>query len=232
MLAFATAADALSGREFDLTLDDGATISDLLTRLEGDAPALEAIRARLAVAVNGKLVGPEAVLHDLDEVALLPPVSGGDQAPRAQLVHRPIEAAQVSRPDPACGAEVIFLGRVRNHSKRADGRDPRAVTKITYQGYEAMAEARLAAICRELSGDGVEVEILHRLGDVAVGEASVAIAARAAHRAEAFSACAEALDRLKREAPIWKLEHYDDGSLAWREEEPLAVETGKPAASA
>ncbi len=216
VLAFATAADALGCRELELELEDGATVGRLLARLEDDAPGLGPIRERLAVAVNGKLVGPETTLEDSDEVALLPPVSGGDPRPAVQLVCRPIEAGEVSLADFGCGAEVVFLGRVRDQSKG------RGVTKITYQGYEAMAEARLLTICRELSGNGTQLRIIHRLGDVAVGELSVAIAARAPHRKQAFAACSEALERLKRETPIWKLEHYDDGSLSWREEEPLS----------
>ena len=102
------------------------------------------------------------------------------------------------------------------------------MTKITYQGYETMAETRLQAICHELSQSGVRLRIVHRLGEVLAGELSVAIAARAPHRREAFDACTQALERLKREAPIWKLEHYDDGSLAWREEEPLSADADAP----
>lgn len=234
LLAFATAADAVGDRELELELAPGATVSAVLDRLEQEAPAFAKIRNRLAVAVNGKLVEPDTALADLDEVALLPPVSGG-QAPGNRLVERAIGAEDVSRPDPRCGAEVVFLGRVRDHNDSTRPSAPGSaleVTGITYQAYEEMAERRLAAICAELSRDCVEVEILHRLGRLAVGEASIAIAARAPHRAEAFAACAEALERVKREAPIWKLEHYADGSFAWREEEPLSPEAGKPASFA
>ncbi|MCP4201947.1 MAG: molybdenum cofactor biosynthesis protein MoaE [bacterium] len=225
VLAFATAADALGSRELELDVEEGTTVGKLLARLEVEAPGLGPLRDRLAVAVNGELAPPETTLTDSAEVALLPPVSGGDTTP-VRLVSRPIDASEVSIPDPTCGAEVLFLGRVRNHSRG------RGVTKITYQGYRAMAEARLLAICRDLSREGTQLRIVHRLGDVPVGELSVAIAARAPHRSEAFAACAQALERLKRETPIWKLEHYDDGSLAWREEEPLAAGTGRPASSA
>ncbi len=226
VLAFATAADALGRRELELEIEDGVSVAKLLARLETDAPGLGPIRSRLAIAVNGRLVGPETTLGDSAEVALLPPVSGGDPTPDVQLVSRPIDAGEISIGDPGCGAEVLFLGRVRDHSKG------RGVTKIVYQGYEAMAEARLLAICRDLSRNGTQLRIIHRLGDVPVGELSVAIGARAPHRREAFAACAQALERLKRETPIWKLEHYDDGSLAWREEEPLSTVTGKPASTA
>lgn len=235
VLAFATASEALGRRELELELENGATVRQLLARLEDDAPELGAIRDRLAIAVNGELASVETILEDSVEVALLPPVSGGDPAPQlpptaqnptVQLVHRTIDPGEVTLPDSACGAEVVFLGRVRDRSLG------RSVTKITYQGYEAMAETRLETICRELSRDGTRVRIIHRLGDVLVGELSVAIAARAPHRKEAFAACSKALERLKRETPIWKLEHYDDGSLAWREEESLARDVGSPASTA
>ncbi len=211
ILAFATAAEALGGREHDLELPDGGTVGDLLERLAGQAPELAELSSRLALAIDGELVGPEAALTDGCELALLPPVSGG--GPR--LVREPIDPASIFQPNPACGAEVVFLGRVRDHSSG------RAVVRITYDGYEAMADHGLDRIARELTRDGVEVEIVHRLGEVEVGEASVAIAARSAHREEAFAACRRALERIKSEVPIWKLEHYADGSAAWREEERL-----------
>ena len=226
VLAFATAADALGGRSLEVEVESGTTVAQLLDHLEENAPALAPIRDRLALAVNGELVSPETVLAESSEVALLPPVSGGDAAPVVELVSRPIDPGELSVADAECGAEVVFLGRVRNHS------NGRGVTHITYQGYESMAETRLDAICRELSRDGVRLRMIHRLGEVPAGELSVAIAARAPHRREAFEACSKALERLKREAPIWKLEHYDDGSLAWREEESLSVSAGEPSSSA
>ncbi len=216
ILAFATAAEALGTRELELEVEPGTSVAMLLEQLEDRAAALAPIRDRLAVAVNGELATADTVLPERAEVALLPPVSGGDPTPAVQLVARPIEAGELALGDPSCGAEVLFVGRVRDQS------GGRGVTKIDYQGYETMAEARLEGICRDLSRSGVQVRIIHRLGEVPAGEISVAIAARAPHRREAFAACRETLERLKRETPIWKLEHYDDGSVAWREEEPLA----------
>lgn len=223
ILAFATAADALGDRELELELDEGVSVRELLDLLEKRAPRLAPIRERLAVAVDGRLVGSTATLADAQEVALLPPVSGGDAEPAVQLVSRPIDPGELSASDPQSGAEVVFLGRVRRSSQG------RTVTRIDYQGYESMAENRLATICRDLSRSGVRLRIIHRLGEVPVGELSVAIAARAPHRLEAFEACSEALERLKRETPIWKLEHYEDGSAAWREEEALS--TGSPSST-
>ncbi len=225
ILAFASAAEALGCRQLEIELDEPASVRDLLDRLEQRAPGLAPIRARLAVAIDGQLVTTDRTLRDSAEVALLPPVSGGEADPVVELVSRPIDPAELSVGDAACGAEVLFLGRVRETSHG------RGVTKITYEGYEAMAEARLRTICRDLSLSGARLKIVHRLGDVPTGELSVAIAARAPHRREAFEACARALERLKRETPIWKLEHYDDGSMAWREEEPLSPD-GAPSSMA
>lgn len=226
VLAFATAAEALGSRELELEVEPGLSVSQLLDRLSSEAPKLEVIRDRLAVAIDGELAGPETRLAEGTEVALLPPVSGGDSADDVRLVTEPIDVARVSTADSECGAEVLFLGRVREHSQG------RAVTKIDYHGYASMARARLLAICHDLSHSGTRLRIVHRLGEVPVGEVSVAIAARAPHRKAAFAACSLALERLKREAPIWKLEHYADGSLAWREEEPLAAGSGSPASTA
>jgi len=117
------------------------------------------------------------------------------------------------------GATVLFLGTVR------DRRAGRAVAGIDYTAYDAMAERVLAGIELELAAaqEGLAVRIVHRLGALAAGEASIAIAAAAPRRDAAFAAARRALERVKREAPIWKLERYADGGSAWREEEPLAA---------
>ena len=116
------------------------------------------------------------------------------------------------------GATALFLGTVRDHH------DGRAVAGIDYSAYAAMAERVLATIERELAAEhpGSAVRIVHRTGSLAVGEASIAIAVASPRRAAAFAAARAALERVKREAPIWKLERYADGTSAWREEEPLA----------
>ena len=115
------------------------------------------------------------------------------------------------------GATVLFLGTVR------DAQGERTVVGIDYLAYSTMAERVLAAIERELEAEhaGLALRIVHRTGALAVGEASLAIAAAAPRRDAAFLAARRALERVKHEAPIWKLEHYADGSEAWREEEPI-----------
>jgi molybdopterin synthase catalytic subunit len=119
----------------------------------------------------------------------------------------------------ANGAVVLFIGTVR------DSHQGRAVTGITYSAYDTMAAARLERIAVELEADteGLRVAIVHRLGHLTVGEASVVIATSSPHRDTAYVGNRLALERLKREVPIWKREHYADGGAAWREVERLAV---------
>ena len=122
--------------------------------------------------------------------------------------------AQVA--DPSRGAVVLFLGTVRN---RQGGRE---VVSIDYAAYRPLAERVLARIASDLEVEHLgAVAIVHRVGEVAAGQASVAIAVAAPHRAAAYAASRQALERLKREAPIWKREHYAGGESAWREEESL-----------
>jgi molybdopterin synthase catalytic subunit len=119
--------------------------------------------------------------------------------------------------DGARGASALFVGTVR------DAHAGRRVVGIDYSAYAAMAERVLERIERELAAEhpGLALRILHRTGALGVGEASIAIAAAAPRREAAFAAARAALERVKREAPIWKLERYADGTTSWREEEPL-----------
>lgn len=241
VLGFATAADALGRGEVEVELDAGSRVADLRRRLEDAYPGLAPIWPRLAVAVDGELAGAEEPLADGVEVALLPPVSGGSGAgePAAEpargadsspLAPRPDAAATglVDGPldvggtvaavaDPAAGAVVVFLGTVRNHHAG------RPVERLTYSAYRPMAAAVLARIVADLEAgtDRLRAAIVHRLGEVPVGEPSVVIAVSSPHRAAAYAASRTALERLKKEAPIWKREHYAGGDSHWREEEVL-----------
>jgi molybdopterin synthase catalytic subunit len=210
-----------------MELPDGADVARLRALLEERHPELGPLWGRLAVAVDGEIAGPGTPLTEGVEVALLPPVSGG--APslasrRAALTDGPIDAAAVAAAvsAPSRGAVLLFLGTVRGC------RGERPVVGLTYSAYRPMAEERLARIVEELEagGDDLRLAIVHRLGDVPVGEASVAIAAASPHRAAAYEASRRALERLKREVPVWKRERYGDGGAEWREEEALA---GAPA---
>jgi len=225
LLAFASAADALGAAERELELAAGTTVGALRARLAAEHPALLPLLPRLAVAVDGEVMDDAAAVRDGAEVALLPPVSGGaaatlapERAARAWLTTEPLEvdavAARVAGPD--CGALVLFVGTVR------DRHQGRTVERLAYSAYAPMAERRLLRIADELgAAHGARLAIAHRLGTLRPGEASVVIAVAAPHREAAYVASRECLERLKREVPIWKREHYADGDSRWREEEAL-----------
>jgi molybdopterin synthase catalytic subunit len=133
-----------------------------------------------------------------------------------EIVEAPIDPRALERAvaGDACGAVVTFVGAVRR-----DAADGRAVTGMWYEAYAPMALALFQEIAREARarfGAG-RIAIVHRIGELAVGEASVAVAAAAAHRSAAFAACEYCIDQLKRRAPIWKRERYADGASRWRE---------------
>jgi len=221
LLAFASAGDALGASEMEIEMPAGSRVADLRAHLDREHPGIIPLWPRLAVAVDGRVVTSEEPLTDGVEVALLPPVSGGSGEPLcADLVDSPIETghviAAVSGPDR--GAVVVFLGTVRDHHAG------RPVAKLTYSAYRSMALEGLRRIVTDLEATpGLKAAIVHRLGEVPVGEASVVIAVASPHRAAAYEASRTALERLKAEIPIWKREHYADGEAAWREEEPLAA---------
>jgi len=220
VIAFATASDLLGRQPLKIELPDGSGLADLGRELRARYPALETIWSRLAVAVDGDLAVGDRELREGCEVALLPPVSGGSGAARPPVLSdAAIDVAAVERAvaDPACGAVLLFLGTVRDHHRG------RRVERLSYSAYRPMAEKTLERIVAELETDPVRVAIVHRLGEVPVGEPSVVIAVASAHRRAAYEASREALERLKREVPIWKREHYADGEAAWREEEPLVA---------
>lgn len=225
LFAFASAGDALGTSEMDLDLPPGSRVADLRDRLDRDHPGLGPLWPRLAVAVDGRVVSGDEPLTEGAEVALLPPVSGGTGEPlRAALTDGPIDADRVTAAvsGPGRGAVVVFLGTVRDHHAG------RRVEKLTYSAYRSMAVEGLRRIVAELEAahPALRAAIVHRLGEVPVGEASVVIAVGSPHRAAAYEASRTVLERLKTEIPIWKREHYADGEAAWREEEPL-VDTVK-----
>jgi molybdopterin synthase catalytic subunit/molybdopterin converting factor small subunit len=228
LVAFASAADALGAAELDLEVEPGSRVADLRERLEREHPLLTPLWPRLAVAVDGRLVRAEEALAEGVEVALLPPVSGGSGATRlpentervrTALVEGAIEVDRVieSISGPGRGAVVVFLGTVRNQHAG------KKVTQLTYSAYRAMARTALETIAADLEAahKGLRAAIVHRLGEVPIGEASVVIATASPHRAAAYDANRTALERLKTEVPIWKREHYAGGESVWREEEPL-----------
>lgn len=221
LLSFAGVREILGSTEQTIELGEDATLADLQAVLERSYPELAAYWERLAVAIDGRISGAGAKLYEGAEVALLPPVSGGDDGSEQEwslLVETPIDVGAVVErvTTRGRGAVLTFQGTVR------DGRE-RPVTHLDYQAYRPMAARALDRIARELESgeEDLAVEIVHRLGPVAAGDTSVVIAVASPHRDAAYRASREALERLKREVPIWKREHYADGEARWREEEPL-----------
>jgi molybdopterin synthase catalytic subunit len=181
-------------------LEDVARLEDVWPALDlGPEPP------GLLYAVNREYVEPGHELADGDEVALIPPVSGGS----FRLVDGPLDVAAVLREveDPEAGALASFVGTVRRSSR---GRD---VEHLEYEAYEEMAEPMLAHLGDELTErHGLSaIAVHHRVGRVEIGEASVVIAVSAPHRAAALDACREAIETLKATIPLWKKEVYADG---------------------
>ncbi|HET6831836.1 MAG TPA: molybdenum cofactor biosynthesis protein MoaE [Solirubrobacterales bacterium] len=190
-------------------LAPGATVADALGALAED-PALGAVLERLPVtmAVNRDYAAADTELHGGDELALIPPVSGGGADVHGRITGEPLSleriAALVVRP--AAGAIVTFQGVTR------------VVDSLDYEAYAEMAEERIAAILAECcERHGLEAAAAeHRTGTVPLGEPSVVVAVAAAHRGEAFAGAREAIDRIKAEAPIWKRE-IEGGEARWVE---------------
>jgi molybdopterin synthase catalytic subunit len=183
-----------------LEIDDVARVGDVWAKLElGDEPG------GLLYAVNREYAGPDDALHDGDEVAVIPPVSGG--AFRISDAPLDLNAAAAEAASDEAGAVATFVGTVRRSSR---GRD---VLYLEYEAFAEMAEPMLAQLADELiAKHGLcKVAIHHRVGRVEIGEASVVIAVSAAHRAAALDACHEAIDTLKNTIPLWKKEVYAGG---------------------
>ena len=159
----------------------------------------------LLYAVNREYAGPGDALHDGDEVAVIPPVSGGAFLISAAPLD--LGAAVAEAASDEAGAVATFVGTVRRSSR---GRD---VLYLEYEAFAEMAEPMLARLADELTGKHglCKVAIHHRIGRVEIGEASVVIAVSAAHRGAALDACREAIDTLKTTIPLWKKEVYAGG---------------------
>jgi molybdopterin converting factor subunit 1 len=186
----------------------GKTAGDLLEQLITNNPALAPLRSALKVAVNHTFVELTHPLADGDEVALIPPVSGGVDV-LARVTDAPLSLDEVIAAV-ACaenGGLVTFTGNVRGSNRG------KAVARLEYEAYCEMAERQLHELIVEITGEwpGTRVAIVHRVGIVNVGEAAVVIAASAPHRKAAFSACEAAIDRLKARITIWKKEIATDG---------------------
>ena len=203
-------------------------MKDLVEALEAGYPAIGELiqKKKVLVSINQEIAHEETVIKDGDEIALLPPFAGG--APIDQ-VRDGAQLVRVQREDFSVDTEInrvracskriggisIFLGTARDRSK---GRE---VDSMTFEHYEGMAQTKLREIREQALKDFdiIEVAILHRYGEIGIGENIVLIVVGAEHRADAFRACEWAIAELKRITPIWKLEHTPEGEV-WVEEHP------------
>jgi MoaE-MoaD fusion protein len=205
--------------ELDLELAEGATVADAMRALR-DRDGLGDVLERMPVraAVNREYVTDDTLLSSGDELALIPPVSGGGDAaagtaaePHVRISAEPLSLDAVGRAvrRPSAGAVVTFQGTTRD------------VDRLEYEAYVEMAERRIAAILRDCADrHGLEAAAAeHRVGAVPLGEPSVIVAVSARHRAEAFAGAREAIDRIKAEAPIWKRE-VEGAQARWVEGSP------------
>jgi molybdopterin synthase catalytic subunit len=207
VLYFAVARGATGVASEAVVVDSPATVGGLRDRLTLAHPALARVLPRCRIAVDRELAEDGAPLREGAEVAILPPVSGG--LPRVAILDGPLALSDAiaAVASPARGGVVTFTGTVRGET------GGRRVVRLEYEAYVPMAEAKLAEIAAALEAEhGAAVAILHRVGVLAPGDAAVVIACAAPHRTAAFRACEAAIERLKREVPIWKREVFEDGS--------------------
>ncbi|MDK2745163.1 MAG: molybdenum cofactor biosynthesis protein MoaE [Nitrospira sp. BO4] len=211
-----------------LELANGRRVKDLVGAINSGYPAIGELlhKKKVLVSVNQEIAHEETEIKDGDEIALLPPFAGGtemnDETDNGQFV-------RIQREDFSVDAEI---NRVRGRSKRIGGvsvflgtaRDRskgREVDSLTFEHYEGMAQTTLREIRERALKDFdiLELLIIHRYGEITIGENIVLIIAGAEHRADAFRACKWAIDELKQITPIWKLEHTPEGEV-WVEEHP------------
>ncbi|TME60440.1 MAG: MoaD family protein [Chloroflexi bacterium] len=213
---FASYREAAGRGHFDLELPPGATVRDAIARITAEHPLIAEGR-QVVIARNREYVTGEAPLGDGDELALIPPVSGGDARTLAAIA---VTAAPLSVDDAlalvrddAFGGVVVFLGTVRSHSRG------KRIIRLEYEAYAEMAETKMREIGDRLVREHgpLRIAIHHRVGDLAVGDVAVIVATAAPHRDAAFVAARAAIDELKSIVPIWKKEHAEDGAV-WIEE--------------
>jgi molybdopterin synthase catalytic subunit/molybdopterin converting factor small subunit len=232
VLFFGVLKDLLSSSGESVTLPEGATVAQLMEQLRNGVgthhragSAGHPVWAALAVAVNREYAVASAVLHEGDEVALLPPVSGGAGvaavAPIVALTREHIDrdALVAALQQPGDGAVVVFDGIVRDNTRG------RKTLYLDYEAYEEMALEQMQKLARE-AGERFAIDrvgVVHRLGRLEIGESSIVIVVTSAHRAAAFDACRWLIDTLKRTVPVWKKEHFTDGAV-WKDGEPFPAE--------
>ncbi len=212
MRLFASYREAAGVGHIELELPSGATARDAIRAVLAEHP-LVAEGRQLVIARNREYVDADALLADGDELALIPPVSGGaiGAPPRISVTAEPLSVDAVidAVRDPTAGGIVVFIGTVRDQSRG------KRVTKLGYEAYAEMAERVMREIADRIESEQVPARIAmhHRTGDLALGEIAVIVAAASPHREEAFAAARRAIDDLKSIVPIWKKEYTQDGAV-------------------
>jgi MoaE-MoaD fusion protein len=225
VLFFGVLKDIVGAAEETAEAPPQATLGSLFDSYCDRFETLRERRSSILFARNREFATPEIALAENDEVAFLPPVSGGSSAALRiedaaghlfAITREPIDSQQLARSLQRSedGAVVVFEGVVRDNTKG------RATTHLEYEAYEGLALEQMARIGREVAArfDIGRIGMVHRLGRLEIGEASVAVIATAPHRRAAFEAALEGINRLKREVPIWKKEFFADGAV-WVEGE-------------
>jgi len=235
VLFFGVLRDLVGRSSETVDLPEGARVREVLLHYAREAPRFGEMEPSLAISVNREYSAADCVLHDGDEVGLLPPVSGGlaesggEVRGEVQIVRERIDTeAVVGRlKRPADGAAVIFNGVVRDNTRG------RRTLYLEYEAYEAMALKQMESLSAEARRRfGVRgASIVHRLGRLEIGETSVLIVVAAAHRGAAFEACRWIIDTLKKTVPIWKKEYFEDGAV-WADGEPFPEEIRSPGGTA
>jgi molybdopterin synthase catalytic subunit len=211
---FATLRERARAAELTREFPDGASVGEIWKLLVREFPELAGHHDSVGFAVNQEYVEGNFRPHAGDEIAFIPPVSGGADARWVGSItigRERIDVAALEREvaDPAAGAIVTFVGTTRIDNAG------RIVLRLEYEAYEPMALAEMRKLAREAGQRWqiVRIAIAHRIGAVEIGETSVAIVVSAAHRGEAFEACRFAIDRLKEVVPIWKKEYFEGGEV-------------------
>ena len=205
--------------EVEFEVPDGATVGSLAADVNRRFPGLTEDPDSLVVAVNREYRDHLHELRDGDEVALIPPVSGG--AGSIEITHEPLDPKAITAHvrKPSNGAVITFLGTTRAQT------GDRTVLHLEYEAYQPMAGDKLAEIAAEI-GDRWEIEdvaIAHRLGRLEIEDISLVVAVASPHRRDAFEACQYSVDRIKEVVPIWKKEYFEDGEVWVESPESLAA---------
>ena len=237
VLFFGVLKEMLGRPSDELELPAGATLADLLARYEAETPKLKQFRPSIALSINEEYAAASSRLKAGDEVALLPPVSGGSakdarsmarsasrarqEVKRVAIVRDEIDVEALSSRirKTEDGAVCVFEGVVRDNTRG------RHTLYLDYEAYEGMAEKQLSELVTEAKKKFAirEAAIVHRLGRLELGATSVAIVVASAHRGAAFDACRWIIDTLKKTVPIWKKEYFEDGAV-WADGEPFPEE--------